>query len=224
MSSSMKPLVLHAHSTGPNPYKVAIALEALKVPYEVKLWQFGDAPNGLKGPQFLKISENGRVPALEDPNTGVVSWESGACVNYVLRVYDKENVLGPRGDSEQDRVDVEKWIFFLVSSIGPMMGQVNWFRHYHSSKNDDALKRFEEQAYRTFGVLEGQLQSHDGSYVLPGKSMSVVDCHCYPWVYQHGYAQLSVEKYPGITKWLEAVGSLKEVKAAYEKIPKGQEM
>jgi len=42
--------------------------------------------------------------------------------------------------------------------------------------------------------------------------------------YQHGYAQLSVEKYPGITKWLEAVGSLKEVKAAYEKIPKGQEM
>ncbi|KAK0273091.1 hypothetical protein LTR35_012503 [Friedmanniomyces endolithicus] len=121
MSSSMKPLVLHAHSTGPNPYKVAIALEALKVPYEVKLWQFGDAPNGLKGPQFLKISENGRVPALEDPNTGVVSWESGACVNYVLRVYDKENVLGPRGDSEQDRVDVEKWIFFLVSSIGPFV-------------------------------------------------------------------------------------------------------
>ncbi|KAK0937347.1 hypothetical protein LTR48_004335 [Friedmanniomyces endolithicus] len=105
-----------------------------------------------------------------------------------------------------------------------MMGQVNWFRHYHSSRNDDALKRFEEQAYRTFGVLEGQLQSHDGSYVLPGKTMSVVDCHCYPWVYQHGYAQLSVEKYPGIVKWLEAVGSLKEVKAAYEKIPKGQEM
>jgi len=33
-----------------------------------------------------------------------------------------------------------------------------------------------------------------------------------------------VEKYPGIVKWLEAVGSLKEVKAAYEKIPKGQEM
>jgi len=42
--------------------------------------------------------------------------------------------------------------------------------------------------------------------------------------YQHGYAQLSVEKYPGIVKWLEVVGSLKEVKAAYEKIPKGQEM
>lgn len=78
MSSDIKPLTLHAHGTGPNPYKIACALELLNVPYEVKLWQFGDAPNGVKGPNFLKINENGRVPALEDPNTGVVSWESGA--------------------------------------------------------------------------------------------------------------------------------------------------
>jgi len=222
MSSNLKPLILHAHSTGPNPYKIAIALEALAVPYEVKLWQFGDGENGLKGPRFLKISENGRVPALEDPNTGVVSWESGACLNYLLRVYDKENKLSP-GNSEQDRVDLDKWTFFLVSSIGPMMGQVNWFRHYHPSKNEDALARYEEQAYRTFGVLEGQLQSHDGSYILPGKTMSAADVHTYPWVYQHGYAQLSLDKYPGISKWLQAVGGLKEVKAAYEKVPKGEE-
>jgi glutathione S-transferase len=41
------------------------------------------------------------VPALEDPNTGVVSWESGACMNYLRRVYDKSNLLGPVGDLEQ---------------------------------------------------------------------------------------------------------------------------
>lgn len=61
---SMKPLTLHAHSTGPNPYKVAIVLEALKLPYEVKMWEFGDSENGVKGPVFTKINENGRVPAL----------------------------------------------------------------------------------------------------------------------------------------------------------------
>lgn len=63
MSSNIKPLVLHAHGSGPNPYKCAMALELVNVPYEVKLWQFGDAPNGVKGPEFLKINENGRVPA-----------------------------------------------------------------------------------------------------------------------------------------------------------------
>lgn len=119
---STKPLVLHAHNTGPNPYKIAVALELLDLPYEVKLWQFGDADNGVKGKQFLKINQNGRVPALEDPNTGVTSWESGAVLNYLLRVYDKQNKLGPKGDSEQDKVDFDKWTFFLVSSLGPMMG------------------------------------------------------------------------------------------------------
>ncbi|KXS95105.1 hypothetical protein AC578_7429 [Pseudocercospora eumusae] len=220
---STKPLTLHAHGTGPNPYKIAAALEFLQVPYEVKLWQFGDAQNGVKGPVFLKINENGRVPALEDANTGVTSWESGAVMNYIRRVYDPQNKLGPRGSSEQDIVDFEKWEYFLLSTLGPMMGQVNWFRHYHSSKNEDALKRYEEQAYRCFGVLDGQLKKHGGPYILPGNTPSAVDLHFYPWVYQHGFAGLSLDSYPNVKKWLDGVASLPEIKAAYEKIPKGKE-
>lgn len=126
----MQPLVLHAHATGPNPIKVALALEALHLPYNVQQWQFGDDPkNGVKGEAFLRINENGRVPALEDPNTGVVSWESGACLNYIRRVYDKQNILGPVGNTEQDRVDFDKWEYFLLTTLGPMTGQTNWFRY-----------------------------------------------------------------------------------------------
>lgn len=135
MSSQTKPLVLHAHSTGPNPIKIAIALELLKLPYEVKSWEFGDDPKkGVKGSTFLKINENGRVPALQDPNTDVVSWESGAIINYLKRVYDADGkVLGPRGadggkPSLQDVVDAEKWEYFLLTTLGPMTGQTNWFR------------------------------------------------------------------------------------------------
>lgn len=127
--SSPKPLVLHAHATGPNPIKIAIALELLKVPYEIKMWDFSDnAETGVKGSAFHAINENGRVPALQDPNTGVVSWESGAVMNYLRRVYDKTGSLGPKGKTEQDIVDFEKWEYFLLTSLGPMTGQTNWFR------------------------------------------------------------------------------------------------
>lgn len=128
MEGHHKPLVLHAHATGPNPIKIAIALEALNIPYIIKFWNFGDDPaTGVKGAAFLKINENGRVPALEDPNTGVVSWESGACMNYIRRVYDTGNMIGPSGDSAQDLVDFEKWEYFLLTTLGPMTGQTNWF-------------------------------------------------------------------------------------------------
>lgn len=129
MPTNQQPLVLHAHSTGPNPIKLAIAMDALGVEYIVKFWQFGDDPkNGVKGETFLKINENGRVPALEDPRTGVVSWESGACMNYIRRVYDKDGKLGPAGSKEQDKVDFEKWQDFLLTTLGPMTGQTNWYR------------------------------------------------------------------------------------------------
>ena len=69
----MKTLTLHAHPHGPNPVKVAIVLEILKIPYEVKLWDFGNADNGVKGSIFTKINENGRVPALGMPSLLIMS-------------------------------------------------------------------------------------------------------------------------------------------------------
>jgi glutathione S-transferase len=139
MAGHIKPLVLHAHASGPNPVKVAMALEALHVPYTVKQWEFGDNPdNGVNGTTFLKINENGRVPAIEDPNTGVVAWESGACMNYIRRVYDKGNTIGPSGDPAQALVDFEKWEYFLLSTLGPMTGQTNWFKYVADVELKDA--------------------------------------------------------------------------------------
>lgn len=238
----MQPLLLHAHATGPNPIKIAIALEALQVPYNVKLWEFGDdREKGVKGEVFLKINENGRVPALEDPNTGVVSWESGAVMNYVRRIYDKDNLLGPKG-SEQDRVDFEKWEYFLLSTLGPMTGQTNWYRyvgfflysfticekgfwtslltrirHYNGTKNEDALQRYAAQTEGCYGVLEGQLKKSGGQSVLPGR-ITAVDYHFEPWVREFDFAGLSLEKYPLITQWLRVMTGRKEVQQAYIKI------
>ncbi|KAJ5782334.1 hypothetical protein N7457_004108 [Penicillium paradoxum] len=218
MASHIKPLLLHAHSSGPNPVKVAMALEALHVPYEVKQWEMGDdAEKGVKGAVYLKINENGRVPALEDPNTGVVSWESGACMNYVRRVYDKGNTIGPAGDSGQDLVDFEKWEYFLLSTLGPMMGQTNWFRHFNAQKNEDALQRYTAQSYRCYGVIEGQLAKTGGESILPGR-VTAVDYHFEPWLRMHSFAGLSLDEYPLIAKWLGLMETREEVREAYFKV------
>jgi glutathione S-transferase len=140
-------------------------------------------------------------------------------MNYLLRNYDKNKVLGPRGPSEQDRADFEKWNTLLLTGLGPMMGQANWYRHYNPTKNEDALKRFTEQTHRRFGVLEGQLAKSQGRSIFPG-GFSAVDVHTYPWINQQDYAGVSLDKYPYLKGWCEEVGKRKEVKTAYEKIPK----
>jgi glutathione S-transferase len=131
----IQPLVLHAFASAPNPVKIGIALELLRIPYKIQIWEFGSDPEiGVKGPKFALLSENGRVPVLEDPNTGVVAWESGAVMNYIRRRYDKDDtVLGLAGKTtsgavtEQDRVDLEKWELLLLTTVGPMSGQLVWY-------------------------------------------------------------------------------------------------
>lgn len=238
-----KPLILHAHGMGPNPFKVAIILEGLGIPYEVRLWQFGDNDkNGVKGKTMTAMNLNGRVPVLEDPNTGVTSWESLACVNYLLRVYDKQNKYGP-ADNEQDRVDSDKWVSLLISTAGPFQGkfllfegsidqiaddhhgtgQVNWFKHFHPTKEPSALARYEEQTYRCYQVVENHLQQQKSDYFLK-KGFTHVDAHWYSWVHISGFAGLSLEKYPLLNAWHERCSALKEVADAYATIPKGKEM
>ncbi|KAM0721721.1 hypothetical protein Q7P37_002646 [Cladosporium fusiforme] len=224
-TNALRPLTLHAHSTGPNPYKVAITLEALNIPYTVKLWDFSATSKGVKGAEFTSINPNGRVPALHDPNTGVTSWESLACINYLLRIYDPSNKLGPAEEGgEQARADFDAWVSFLVSTLGPMMGQCNWFKHYHGSQNDDAYRRYEAQADRCFGVLEAQIQKHGGKWVLGGERPTAVDYHFEPWVRQWEFAGLSLEKAPGVKGWLERTQGLAEVVRAYENVKKGEEV
>jgi hypothetical protein len=100
----MKPLVLHSFATSPNPLKIAIALELLRLPYRVQIWEFGSDPTiGVKGAKFAPLSENGRVPVLEDPNTGVVAW--------------------------QDRVDMEKYELLLLTTVAPFSGQLVWYTY-----------------------------------------------------------------------------------------------
>lgn len=47
---SLKPILLHGHAGGPNPWKVVLLLKELDIPYEHKLWQFPD----LKTPEYEK--------------------------------------------------------------------------------------------------------------------------------------------------------------------------
>lgn len=47
-AANLKPMTVFGHGSGPNPKKVTIVLEALKIPYEVKSMEFGDGPNGVK--------------------------------------------------------------------------------------------------------------------------------------------------------------------------------
>ena len=74
-------------------------------------------------PDFLKISPNGRIPAIVDAEANHLSiFESGAIMIYLA---EKANQLIPTDPA--GRAKVMEWLMFQMGGIGPMMGQANVF-------------------------------------------------------------------------------------------------
>eukprot|EP00026_Physarum_polycephalum_P015748 Phypoly_transcript_16504.p1 GENE.Phypoly_transcript_16504~~Phypoly_transcript_16504.p1 ORF type:complete len:220 (+),score=47.35 Phypoly_transcript_16504:124-783(+) len=213
---SLKPITLFGHKGGPNPPKVAILLNELNVPYEIVFKEFGDGPNGVKHPDFLKYNPNGRVPAIIDPNNGnVVVWESGAILQYVQKQYDKENKFG--GKTAQEEADILSFLFFQVSGHGPSQGQVNWFSHYHHEKLPGAIERYTNETKRIYKIVDEHLK---GRQFFVTDHFTIVDAAFYPWVRIVGYAGIDLETtfkndYPNVYAWAKRIEARPSVVKTY---------
>lgn len=98
---------------GPNPWKVAIILSELDLPYEE---MFFKDMSDLKKKPYTDINPNGRVPAIIDPNTGVTLWESGAIIEYLIETYDKEMKLTV--ETSPEKWYLKQYLMFQVSGQG----------------------------------------------------------------------------------------------------------
>ncbi|KAI0147592.1 glutathione S-transferase [Xylariaceae sp. FL1272] len=161
---------------GPNPWKAVFLFEELGLNYEISSFSFEQ----VKKPPFININPNGRVPAIEDPNTGITLWESGAIYQYLAEVYDTENRLSY--DTLKERHLCNQWLHFQMSGQGPYFGQAGWFTHLHPEKIPSAIERYTKEIRRVLGVLETALAGKPAdSQWLVGDKMTFADMAFFPW-------------------------------------------
>jgi glutathione S-transferase len=197
---TLKPLTLWGHDSGPNAWKAAMILEELHVPYTVKMIEFPD----MKKEAYESINPNGRVPAIEDPNTGITLWESGAIIEYVVETYDKQHKISFAPGSKE-YFEAKQWLYFQVSGQGPYFGQAVWFTVYHPEKIPSVIDRYVSEIRRVSGVLDRTLQKKE---FLVGGKFSYADAAFVTW---YGILSLFAEKinletdFPVLNAWLEGI-------------------
>lgn len=199
----MTPMIELFTAATPNGYKVAIMLEECEVPYTTKLINLSALEQ--KQAAFLAINPNGRIPAIVDHGEGGFQvFESGAILQYLA---DKTGRFLP--SDFKGRSQVMQWVTWQMAGLGPMMGQLNVFRHYFPERLAAVVDRYERESYRLFGVLDGQLAKNAH---VAGEDYSIADIACWPWIFAHTWSGLSLEKYPSVARWFEAVGERPAVK------------
>lgn len=200
-----QPIEVHYWPT-PNGRKITIALEEMALPYELKLVNIGAGAQF--APEFLKISPNNRMPAIVDPEgpdgEPISIFESGAILQYLGRKSGKLY-----GANDRERIEIDQWLFWQTSGLGPMSGQANHFRNYATGMVEDAklleygVNRYTNEVNRLYGVLDKRLADRE---FIAGP-LSIADAATWPWITGHKAFGQDLDHFPNVKAWYERVGA-----------------
>jgi glutathione S-transferase len=173
----------------------------------------------LQAPFNTEVSPNGRVPAINDPNTGLTLWESGAINQYLVDTYDKDQTISYTTSPEKHLCN--QWLHFQASGQGPYYGQAAWFQHYHSEQIPSAVDRYLKEMERVMGVLETHLKK-EGTPYLVGVKCTYADLSFVTWHNMVPFItgkdrKIDIEgKYPTYHAWMKRMWERPAVKKTLE--------
>jgi GSH-dependent disulfide-bond oxidoreductase len=182
----------------PNCQKVSIALEELGLPYQVH--PIDIVAGDQNQPEYTEICPNRKVPAIIDPDgpggQRIVLWESAAILMYLA---EKAGNLWPNDPIEQALG--QQWLFWQMSYVGPMMGQLHHFVQYAPQQLDYPIARYTQETERLRRLLNQHLKGRN--FILD--SYSIADIACFPWFKMFGFRYPYQAPYPYLDAWLDRV-------------------
>uniref|UniRef100_Q07P91 Glutathione S-transferase n=1 Tax=Rhodopseudomonas palustris (strain BisA53) TaxID=316055 RepID=Q07P91_RHOP5 len=191
----------------PNGWKISIMLQECGLPFRVIPVNLGRGDQ--HRPEFLKLSPNGRMPAIVDhaPGDGggpLSIFESGAILIYLA---EKSGRFLPT--EMRARLEVLQWLMWQMGGLGPMLGQNGHFLLYAPEKIPYAIDRYTREAKRLYGVLDTRLADREciaGEY-------SIADMACFPWIMTHKAQGLTLDEFPNVKRWYAALRARPQLQA-----------
>lgn len=186
-------------------------LEECGLPYAVHPVNLADGEQ--TGEAFLKISPNGRIPAIVDhdgpDNRPIQLFESGAILIYLT---GKTGRFLPRSDRE--RYLMLQWLMWQMAGIGPMFGQYWHFVSSAPDKQSYGRERYGDETRRLLNVLDTQLARTKA--FVSGRQYTITDMAVYPWICAAQKMSVDLADYPQVQRWLDAVGGRPAVRRAMD--------
>lgn len=184
-------------------------LEELGVAYE--LLPINLSKGEQHRPEFLKISPNGKIPAIVDldgPDGKTVTLaESAAVLIYLGEKYGR---FIP-ADAVQ-RLATLQWIMFQMAHVGPMVGQLHHFQVSAPAGNGYAIERYKKESERLMDVLEIRLAE---SLYLANADYTIADICTWPWVRSWIFTtKQELGPRRALRRWFEAIDARPAVKKA----------
>lgn len=162
----------HGHGS-PYSWRVWLALEFKRVPYEVKVMSFADGDT--KKPEFIAINPRQQVPTIVDE--GFALWESITILEYL----DERFTAGPKlypGDTKERarirRLARESEEYLYRQGIDPIVDEFFW--KGDAPADLEKVAKHRERVREELQYFERELRGR----FLAGEEMTAADLALYP--------------------------------------------
>ena len=191
-------LVLSTWGT-PNGLKPLLMLEELGAKYDLVKIDIGQGEQ--KTDEFTRKNKNQRIPVLDTLIDGskVSIAESAAILIHLAETHDNR-FLPKEGLT---RAHALQWTMFQMSGVGPMFGQLGYWRR-KEDKNQEAIERYLVETKRIYGVLNERLGE---AQYLAGDEYTIADMTTLFWARAFSYFDLESSEWPHVQRW---IGQLEE--------------
>ncbi len=165
-------IVFHAASGSPYVWRVWLALEHKKIPYELRIHSF-DAGD-LARPEFRAVNPRGKVPAIEDG--GFALYESPAIVEYLERIHPTSPLFPehPHAGAIVRRLICEADLYVQ----GPLEAMVDQVLFAAEGKRDAGALAKARDAF----VAELMRWDFEQTPYLAGETVTAADHALYPMI------------------------------------------
>jgi glutathione S-transferase len=203
---------LFSHPASPNC--VAVLAVARRLGNELDI-QHVDLFNGeQRTPEFLAMNPNGLVPVLWD--NGFVLWETLAILEYLGSI-ETRHLLFP--DDPQQRVHVSRWMAWGLAHWNPSLQPFIFERMFKSVKglgepDEQRLAGVQPRLDQAAALLDTALART--SYVC-GDHLTLADYYLAAYPMYAPQAQINLQPYQNLSRWLGHIHSLEEWQVALGK-------
>ena len=193
------------YSLAPNPMKVALFLEESGLEYEAVPVDTRKGQQHL--PEFKAINPNAKVPVIVDGDVTV--FDSNGILLYLAEKTGK--FLPPAGD--KNRGELISWLMFVATGLGPYSGQKVHFANHAPEKIEYAIKRYDFEANRHYGILNDHL---DGKTWMVGDTYTIVDMALWGWgrMAKFVLGEEAAAKYPNVLDLVARISATEPAKRA----------
>jgi glutathione S-transferase len=205
---------LHGFCQSGNSYKVALLLQALRLPWTAGHVTFADFANGVQRSDTWRQEHNamGELPVLEVE--GKKMTQSAA---IMLWLADQHAAYG--GQSDDERQEVMRWLFFDNHKFTSYFATLRFMKSFAPAPPDPAVEKFlRGRIDGAFGVAEKHLANRD---FIVGSGPTIADMSMGAYLFfppeESGY---DIDKdYPAMARWLARLKLLPGWKPPYEMLP-----